>query len=88
MAVLRQRHTQTLQKKVTKSYIERLTIYNLGLLLLAMNTTTPESIERSLSSKTDSLDRRLMNGQLNQKDYDEEIAKLNAWYESELDKLP
>ena len=29
-----------------------------------------------------------MNGQLNQNDYDVEIAKLNAWYESELDKLP
>jgi hypothetical protein len=53
-----------------------------------MSTTTPESIERSLSSKTDGLDRRLMNGQLNQNEYDEEIAKLNAWYESELALLP
>jgi hypothetical protein len=86
--VLRHWHPQALQKKVTKSYIDRLTKGNLGLLLFAMNTTTPESIERKLSSQTDGLDRRLMNGQLNQNDYDVEIAKLNAWYESELDKLP
>ena len=44
-------------------------------------------LERALSSKTDALDKRLMNGSLTQSEYDKLIAELDQWYEQEGDKL-
>jgi len=47
---------------------------------------TESQIERQVESRTNSLDRRLMNGSLTQEEYEIEMNKLDAWAAAEFRK--
>lgn len=43
-----------------------------------------EEIERTVESRTNALDRRLMKGTVSQAEYDTAMTELNTWAEREL----
>ena len=51
--------------------------------LTADRTMTDEQIERAVERKMDRLDHRLMIRTLTQREYDEEVRRLDKWAEQE-----
>ena len=52
-----------------------------------MNYYTEDQIERSVERKFNSIDRRLMAGELTQEEYDAEAIRIRKWAEDQFSKL-
>ena len=48
---------------------------------------TEEQIERRVERRMDTLDNRLMRGEYTQREYDDEVTKLNLWSLAEFRNL-
>lgn len=52
-----------------------------------MNMLTEDQIERRVERVMDTLDYRLLNGELSQSDYDREVSILDKWAQQQYDEL-
>ncbi len=47
-----------------------------------MRRMSEDEVERRVERMVDALDRRFMNGKMDQAQYDVEMAKIDAWYKA------